>query len=100
MSDELDEMELAELWALFGMLADPDGVPAGSRDPRQRERLRKLDAGVYVADLRECRSRRVTLTGELGEAPVPVVELPDDPDWELGAPAMWVDARSISVRLR
>ncbi|MCP4870288.1 MAG: hypothetical protein GY898_16415 [Proteobacteria bacterium] len=96
MSDELNQLELAELWALFGRLADPEGIPAGTRDPKHREQLRKLDAGVYVADPVECRSRRVVITAT-GIDEVPTVELPPEPDWELGAPAMWVDQASVRV---
>lgn len=96
MSDDLAQLELAELWALFGRLADPAGIPAGTRDPKHREQLRKLDAGVYVADPVECRSRRVVITAD-GLDEVPTVELPPDPDWERGTPALWVDRASVRV---
>ena len=80
MTVDLNELEAEELWALFGVLADPDGVPAGERDPKQREQLRQMDAGFYVADRRECVSRRLTLDPQPGEGPL--VELPGDPDFE------------------
>jgi len=72
-------------------------VPAGAHDPDVRERLRKLDAGVYVADPEECRSRRVVITPE-GIDDIPLVEAPPDPDWERGSPAIWVARSSVSVR--
>jgi hypothetical protein len=95
-TDELDRLELAELWALFGRLADPSGIATGSHDSKERERLRMLDAGVYVADRTECRSRRVEVTAE-GIDPILTVELDGDPDWALGGPAMWVTSAAVSV---
>ncbi len=85
MEPNLEELDLDQLWALFARMADPDGVPAVARDPREREKLRRMDAGFYVADRRECASRRLLLTPMPGE--IPMVELPGDPELEAVSPS-------------